>query len=289
MQNGPTGWAVELLLNEAFGNPMTTARYEGLCAGDPHIATTGAVVCYAPTVQMLKRAPAEGKNLFLCREHPYYLHGGLNYPYTTDGLEEALKGDPVVAAKRKLIADANLTIYRFGAKWDEFRPQAQSAALARALGFKVADAASCMRVRGVVCTLTEKTTMTALAQRAATRLSCTAPRIVGDMQAQVTRVAVLAGETDPKEALGRLLADPAIDGLVAGAGGTIDEVDGAIAYFRDLIASGRKIALLAVGYGPSEDPGVGEMAVWMQGVLPDVKIDWWRFTDPSWIPAQRAA
>jgi hypothetical protein len=109
------------------------------------------------------------------------------------------------------------------------------------------------------------------------------------MQVQVSRVAVLAGETDPKEALSKLLADPSIDGLVAGAGGTIDEVDGAIAYFRDVIASGRRIALLALGYGSSEDPGVGEMAVWMQGVLADVKIDWWRFSDPSWIPGQRTA
>ncbi len=50
------------------------------------------------------------------------------------------------------------------------------------------------------------------------------------------------------------MADPRIDGLLVGAGGTVDEVDGAIAYFRDIMATGRRIAMLAVGYGPSQEP-----------------------------------
>jgi hypothetical protein len=64
----------------------------------------------------------------------------------------------------------------------------------------------------------------------------------------------------------------------------VDEVDGAISYFQDVIASGRKIAMLVVGYGPSENPGVAEMARWMRSVLPDLTVDWWPVTDPSWIP-----
>ncbi len=283
MENELTGRTVELLLNAALGHPMSTAMYEGLCAGSAQSLVRGVVVCYAPTLDVLRRAAAEGKTLIISREHPFFLHGGLNYPYTTGGLEAALKDDPVVAAKREIITANKMMVYRFGAAWDEFRPQAQSLALARALGFAAVVTPAGNRSRGVVCDV-PRTTLPVLAQTAADRLKALSPRIVGDPTASVTRIAVLAGETDPKQALSQLLADPRIDGIVTGGGGVVDEVDGAISYFQDVIASGRKIAMLAIGYGPSENPGVGEMARWMRAVLPDLTVDWWPVIDPSWIP-----
>jgi putative NIF3 family GTP cyclohydrolase 1 type 2 len=140
------------------------------------------------------------------------------------------------------------------------------------------------RSRGVICDLSRATTCLDLAQEAANKLKCFSPRIVGKSNATVARVAVIAGETDPKQALAKLISDPRIDGVIAGAGGVIDEVDGAISYFQDVIASGRKISMLAVGYGPSEEPGVAEMARWMQTVLPDLDVEFWPTPDPSWIP-----
>ncbi len=284
MESRPTGRTVELLLNAAFGNPMTTARSEGLCAGDPNTEVSGVAVCYAPTVDFLRRAANEQKNLLICREHPFFLHSGVNYSYTSEGLEAAIKDDPVVAAKRDFIVSHNLMVYRYGAAWDRFRPHAQSAALAKALGFDPIKWPEEDRQRAVVCDLASETTLLALANLAVEKLQCTAPRTVGSFHARVSRIAVIAGETDPKEALARVLSDQKIDGVIAGAGGTIDEVDGAISYFRDVRATGRKIALLALGYGPSEGPGVEEMARWMQGVLPDLNIVWWPAQDPSWIP-----
>jgi hypothetical protein len=94
----------------------------------------------------------------------------------------------------------------------------------------------------------------------------------------------LAGETDPKEALSQLLADRSIDGLIAGAGGVVDEVDGAISWFQDLMATGRRIAALATGYGPSQDPGCEDLARFVKTVFPDLSVDWWPVHDPSWIP-----
>jgi putative NIF3 family GTP cyclohydrolase 1 type 2 len=282
-----TGRTAELILNAALGHPMSTAMYEGLSAGNSQTAVRGVAVCYAPTVEVLRRAAAEGMNLIITREHPFFLHGGLNYSYTTGGLEAALKDDPVVQAKRALINENKLMVYRFGAAWDQFRPQVQSRSLAAALGLKPDDPRVGDRARGVVCNL-PKTTLNALAQTAADKLKALSCRTVGDPQTSVTRIAVLAGETDPKEALAELLADLKIDGIVAGGGGVVDEVDGTISYFQDLIATGRPIAMLAVGYGPSEDPGVADMAQWVRTVLPDFKVEWWPVHDPSWIPRAAA-
>jgi hypothetical protein len=130
--------------------------------------------------------------------------------------------------------------------------------------------------------------LAALAQTAADRLKAFSSRTVGDTRSSVTRVAVLAGETDPTPALARLVADPKIDGVIAGAGSTVDEVDGAIAYFQDVVASGRRIAMLAIGYGPSQIPGSKDMVRWLrevlQGVSPALPIEWFETPDPSWIP-----
>jgi hypothetical protein len=240
-------------------------------------------VCYAPTLDLLRRAAAERRTLIVSREHPFFLHGGFNYGYGTGGLEAALKGEPVVDAKRRIVDSGQLMVYRLGAAWDQFRPKAQSHALAQALGLEPLPADPADRARGVVCDL-PRTTPAKLAQSAADRLKTRHPLVVGDPGLTVTRVAVLAGETDPTPALARLLADPKIDGVIAGAGGVVDEVDGAIAYFRDVIASGRRIAMLTVGYGPSEDPGVAEMARWVRGVFPKQSVDYWPTADPAWIP-----
>jgi hypothetical protein len=108
--------------------------------------------------------------------------------------------------------------------------------------------------------------------------------MVGDPGISVSRVAVMAGETDPTPALAALLADPKIDGVIAGAGGVVDEVDGAIGYFQDVVGSGRKIAMLAIGYGPSHDPGVAEMAGHLKTVFAGQTVDYWQVPDPAWIP-----
>src|ERR1039458_1601301 len=103
MATETTGWAVDQILNAAMGHQMSTALWEGFCAGSTHWPVRGVVVCYAPTLDVLRRAAAEGKTLIVTREHPFYMHSGLNYPYLTEGLEAALKGDPVVQAKTDIV------------------------------------------------------------------------------------------------------------------------------------------------------------------------------------------
>jgi putative NIF3 family GTP cyclohydrolase 1 type 2 len=271
------------MMNAALGHPMSTATYEGPCAGNTQTQVTGIAVCYAPTIEILHRAVAEKRNLIISREHPFYLHGGLNYAYTTGGLEAALMDDAVVKAKRAFINANKMMVYRYGAAWDNFRPHAQSAALARALGLTPHLREPVNRERGVMCDV-PRTTLAALARTASAKIHANSCRTIGDPSTSVTRVAVLAGETDPKEALSQLLADRSTDGLIAGGGGVVDEVDGAISWFQDLMATGRRIAALIVGYGPSQDPGCEDLARFVKTVFPDLPVDWWPVHDPSWIP-----
>ena len=274
-----TGRTAELILRAALGNPMTTPMYEGWAVGNTQNLVHGIAVCYTPTLDLLRRAAAEHRTLIVSREHPFFLHGGLHYSYGTDGLADAMRDDPVVRAKREVAATNQLMVYRCSGLWDQFRPKAQSEALAAALGLKPLASPPTDRARGVVCDV-PRTTLAALAAKVSARR----PRVVGDPANPVTRVAVLAGETDPTPALAKLLADPKIDGIVTGAGGVVDEVDGAIGYFQDMVGSGRRIAMLAIGHGPSHYPGVAEMARYLKTVFPEQSVEYWPVPDPAWIP-----
>ena len=59
-----------------MGSQMSTAMWEGFCAGNMHWPVRGVVVCYAPTLEVLRRAAAEGKTLIVTREHPFYMRRG---------------------------------------------------------------------------------------------------------------------------------------------------------------------------------------------------------------------
>jgi hypothetical protein len=177
METETTGWAVDQILNAALGCQMSTARWEGFCAGNAHWPIRGVVVCYAPTLEVLRRAAAEGKTLIVTREHPFYMHGGLNYPYDTEGLEAALKDDPIVKAKNDIITANRMMIYRLSTAWDNFRPQAQSTALAHAMGLTPIAPQPNPRLRGVICDI-PRTPLSSLAQTAYEALKTRTPRIV---------------------------------------------------------------------------------------------------------------
>ncbi|HEY3837043.1 MAG TPA: hypothetical protein VGL72_10750 [Bryobacteraceae bacterium] len=72
------GRTADLMMNAALGHPMSTAMYEGPSAGNTQTQVTDIAVCYAPTVEILRRAAVEERNFIISREHPFYLHGGLN-------------------------------------------------------------------------------------------------------------------------------------------------------------------------------------------------------------------
>ena len=63
----------------------------------------------------------------------------------------------------------------------------------------------------------------------------------------VSRACIIAGESDPVGTLADLLSDATVDLVITGAGGILDEVDGGISYFLDLMGTaGRRLAAVAL-------------------------------------------
>lgn len=269
-----TATTVVQQLRQALNAPANEAQFEGFCAGDAATKVTGVAVCLSPSVDVLKRAIADKKNLIISREHPFYTHG----LWYAEGTEAALKNDPVAAAKRDLITSNGLVVYRLSSAWDTAKPQSQSSALAGALGWRVEPPATGTTFRGIICDI-PKTTLAELASQTSKRLKRRIVRGVGNKNGSVSRVAVINGYVEPAT-FEAATKDPRVDGIIAGEA---NEWEGG-PYIKDLNDSGRAIGVVYVGYMASEEPGVPEMARWIKATLSNVNVTTIPTDEPYWLP-----
>jgi len=243
-----------------LGTAGKEAEYEGFCAGDPQLAVSRAACCFSPSVEVLRRATAERRTLVIAREHPFYAHGTF---YAT-GTPAALKDDPVARAKRELITNSRLVVYRLSSLWDRAQPGVQARALASALGWRPEPAGEARR--DVICRI-PTTTLGALAGQLERRLGGRTVRGVGDRNLAVSRVAVLTGYVDVPDCAAAT-RDPGVAAVIAG---DACEWEGA-EYLKDVIDSGRKFGVLYAGFAATELPGTAAMARWLRSALPELDV-----------------
>ncbi len=272
-----TSWELVNRVHAMLGERHKDGMYEGILTPDYYVPESGArvanfyapisgvLVANEPSVDALRLAISTGKNCIVCREHPYYLFG----EFWSNGLQTLLADDPIFKAKRQLVEDHRLVIIRLASLWDAAKPKWFSSALARALGWQ-AEAESPGDQRSTVYCNIPKTTLLGLAKAASARLKAQTLRMVGDPKLPIARVAVIHGLAFPTLVLSNALQDLAVDAVVTGS---TPEVDFCTTYIRDVIAAGRKIGFVQVGYEKSDYPGAVEVAQWLKTVLPGFPID----------------
>jgi len=287
-----TANTVDLLLRTAFGHQMSVARFEGHCVGDRLAPIERAVVCYAPTVELLRRAAADNRTLVISREHPFYLHGGLIHAYTTEGLlredpvaspvptetdrdliaTEGLDGDPVVKAKREFIAKNGLVVFRLRDHWQAKKANETVAAFAEALGW------SKYRLRSDdalydIPAATAEATVNAIRGRLNLRAGL---RAVGDRKATVRRVLLHPGVM-PLDTMWQRYSE--VDLVLTGE---VREWENTF-YAADIFTAGEKRSLVTVGRVVSEEPGMRLCTDWLKTIVP-LPARWIGAGDPYWRP-----
>lgn len=245
-------------LSQAIGAKSDTPL-EGLVAGDAGGDLRGIATCFAPSIDVLRQAIASGRNLILCDAHPFYLYDPMWS--AQPGVKETLAAAPASEAKRKLVAEAGLTILRLRTAWEGAMPASASMALAQAI--KLAPGHPSGRADFVLCEM-PATNAGALGLRMPGH-GC---RVIGDPDWPVRKVAVAAGMATPAR-LGQMLADPSVDAVVAGE---VIEWEGG-PYMVDLQATGRRCALLLCGFAASLEPAASSWSAWAKTVLPGVSVD----------------
>ncbi len=234
---------------------------DGVKAGDPSVPITGIATMAMPTIDLLRRAAAARANLIVTPEPTFYSANDQPGPRASD---------PVYLAKKALIDQQRLVIYRFSDQWNATPALDPAAALAAALGWRAAGASP-----GAIYQVPE-TTLDGLKAALRTTLALRGGlRTVGPSSLRVRSVFLSPATTTLAAAMAGLEhADVVISGEPR-------EWE-AVPYVLDTVAAGRPKGMLLVGRIASEGPAVRACASWIAKLVPEVRIQALESDDPYW-------
>lgn len=249
------------------GIPWMEKTVDTFKAGDPQSRVTGIATTMMATLDVLQRAAANGQNLIITHEPTFYDHQD-DVPQLPQGEQ-----DPVLKEKRAFIAEHHLVVWRFHDHWHRRQPDGIQAGNVHALGWeKYQDPAN-----QYLFTIPE-TTVEKLAADVSAKLHAAVPRIAGDRQMKVTRVALSPGFAGVRRETGALEM-PDVQVLIAGETHEWETVE----YLTDAYTEGRSKAMIVLGHIPSEQAGMEECARWMRTFITGVPIEFVPTAD-MWAP-----
>ncbi len=221
--------------------------------GDPRQELRGIVTSFMPTVGVIRQAEKLGANLVIVHEPLFYNH--------TDAVDW-LTGDPVYQAKRKLLDETGVVVWRFHDGWHSVEPDGVLEGLLRNLGWQQnRDAHHPLLIH------LQPTTLADLALMLKARLGLQAVRTVGPADL-VCRNAVITVGFAPGEAQIQILNETSADVVIGGE--TFEWIT--IEYMRDAQLSGMPKGVIILGHANSEEPGMAYLAEWLRPLLPGVAI-----------------
>jgi len=257
---------------------------DGILFGSADETVTGIVTTYIPTLDVLRRSVASGKNTVICRETPFYSRGERAPVLWRNGRvpsKQLTDNDGVCRAKREFISQNKMVIIRLFDNWDARKTDGQLRGLVRALDWdqfhEAAKTCEAAYEPGDEVFLLPETSLASLARSITKKLKIGGTRVIGDPDSKVRR-AVLAHGLLLVADVERILAERGVDVVVAG-----DAVEWeATPYFQDLVTAKMAKGLILIGEEASEEPGSGQVAEWLKGFVSEVPIEWIPAGEPFW-------
>jgi len=271
---------IQMTLGASWRNSGTDVFH----AGNPETEVTGIVTTFAPTLDVLRRAVAGGKNMIISRESPFWIREAVYSGSGQPANREQVAKNPTYLFKKEYIEQKNLVIWQFHENWGGRKVDGQLRGLAMALGWdryhKTAAKAGEERYQAGDCFFgPPATSLQALAKSIQDKLKIRGIRVIGNPQTKIGKVALSHGFFLVPD-LQRILREPGVDAVVIG-----EPVEWeASPYFMDVIASGQKKGLIVLGNEVSEEPGSGEVAAWLKTFVSEVPVEWISAGEPFWSP-----
>ncbi len=248
-------------LTDTMNDPETCDTYK---AGDPEREVTKVAVTMTATVDVLREVADWGAELLIVHEPLYYDH--------FDRPSE----EPQAAAKRKLVEDTGMTVFRYHDYSHATLPDVIVEGQLRKMGLVGKDdrPGVCARIRVVLDT---PTTPVELAKQIEERLNIKHVRICGVYDVPCTKVSVMVGAADVHYEI----REDECEILITGETGEwcIGE------YARDAAQMGKKKALLLLGHIGSERDGMEYTTAILKDMFPSLDIRYFdcgelfRYTD----------
>lgn len=244
---------IDTILQAIPGAPLADT-VDTFKSGDPAWPVTGIVTTFLASYAVIQRAAELGANLIITHEPTFYNH-----------LDETdwLANDPVCRAKRALLDEHGIVVWRFHDHWHMHQPDGVMTGVARMLGWE-----AYLPDDSIPLFTLPETTVEALAAELKAKLGVDTARVVGDLAMLCSRVGLMVGAAPGQWHIRLMSERQEMDVLVAGE---IDEWE-TCEYVRDAIAQGRKLALIVAGHANTEEPGMAYLVEWLRERIPDVPI-----------------
>jgi putative NIF3 family GTP cyclohydrolase 1 type 2 len=263
-QTPVTATQITARIREHAGVTLPTPTVDTFKSGDPNTRVRGIAVTMMATLDVLKRAAANGDNFVITHEPTFYSHRD------TLGVLES-ENDAVLAEKKKFIADHGLIVWRFHDTPHRMQPDMIRAGVIHALGWdkKKQDP------DGQFFYLGGTTTVGELASTIAKGLGANATRIIGDPKARVSTAGLTEGF--PGFIANRHVVQAHHpDVMIIGE----DHEWEMIEYATDAIEAGQLKGMIVVGHIPSEQAGMEEVTRWLRTFVAEVPIHFIPTRDP---------
>jgi putative NIF3 family GTP cyclohydrolase 1 type 2 len=273
-----TAQAIVDRIRQKLGSGWKDPSVDTFLSGNKDSEVKGIVTTYAPSMEVLRKTVAAGKNMIISRESPFWERGvapgagrGPGAP-GGPGRGPSIESDAVYRAKREYIAANNLVVYRFFDNWNARQPDGQLQGLAKALGweknYKPSGGQPWATLNGFFTI--PPATLKETAEGIRTKLKVKGMRLAGDPETRVSKAALFPGLYLLAD-IRKLVSEPGVDLVIVGEPRWENEVS---QYFFDIVASGQKKGMIVLGQAVSEDPGSGEVAAWLKSFVSEVPIEW---------------
>jgi len=243
---------INKLIAETVGGPVQ-GSVDTIKTGDASQECSGIVTTFLANIDVIRQTIALGANLLITHEPTFYNH-----------LDETewLENDEVYQAKRNLLEDAGIVVWRFHDYWHRLAPDGVREGVVKQLDWEqywvdkddIVVQIPTISLRELSLQLSKKF--------GSKRLS-----YIGNATLEASNIALLPGSVGRDrqiEALQRVDVDVLVVGEVA-------EWETS-EYVRDAASLGKKKGLIIVGHQPSEEPGMSNAAVWIRDLLPQIKV-----------------
>ena len=252
-------------IKKNVGIPWMAQTVDNLIAGSPDTPVKGIATTMMATLDVMQSASAAGRNMVITHESTFYSH--------QDTLDQ-LKNDATYLYKTDFTRKNGMASFHFHDHWHRRSPDGIAFGMARELGWdKYVDPAN-QRLFTM-----PPTPLAKLVRDMQAKLNIRTMRVIGDPQLPVSRVNASWGYCGQFPGI-NLAARTDTDLFVCGETREWELVE----YVQDMIASGRKKAMIVMGYVVSEQSGMKYCAEWLKTFIPEVPIDFIAAAEPFWTP-----
>jgi putative NIF3 family GTP cyclohydrolase 1 type 2 len=234
--------------------------------GGSETEVTGIATTMFMTMEVVEKAAAAGLNMIIPHEDTYW--------NDRDDVS-VVAGDPLYATKVELMRRHDIVVFRIHDHMHAQRPDFTYVGAARDIGLDPQYETEPGSHRFVI----PETTLGELVAEVQRHSGIRALRVVGDPAARVSRIRLGVGYATPA------INDPGIDVVISGEQQETDGRFDSPTYVVDAAALGIAKGWIVLGHSVSEEPGMQEMAEWIQGFIPELPVRLVEAGEPFWVPS----